>query len=233
MERCKKITADGSHTIAIPSLDVTFHSVHGAIQESQHVFIVSALHYWLAKPEIAAAPKTPVCILEMGFGTGLNTLLTFKEAHRLARPVFFQSVEQFPLSAEEIEGLNYADRLNDPILTPVLSQLHSSPWNQDVELSPWFTLHKSHTAIQDLSAQRRFHIIYYDAFAPRAQPELWTKETFGKLLPFLEPGGILVTYCSKTIVRKALQDAGFQVEKIQGPPFKREMLRAHKPISLV
>lgn len=230
MKRSKQITADGSHTISIPSLDVTFHSVHGAIQESKHVFIASALHYWLAKPEVAAAPRTPVHILEMGLGTGLNALLTFQQAHRLARPVFYQSVEQFPLSAEEVEGLNYAGRLNDILLAPVLSYMHSSPWNSDVELSPWFTLHKSYIALQEFASQHRFHIIYYDAFAPRAQPELWTKETFGKLLTFLEPGGILVTYCSKTIVRKALQEAGFQVEKIQGPPFKREMLRAHKPM---
>lgn len=230
MKRSKQITADGSHTISIPALDVTFHSVHGAIQESKHVFIASALHYWLAKPDIAAAPRTPVRILEMGLGTGLNALLTFQEAHRLARPVFYQSVEQYPLSTEEVEGLNYAERLNDALLGPVLSFLHNSPWEQDIELSPWFTLHKSNTAIQKLSTQNRFHIIYYDAFAPRAQPELWTKETFEKLLPFLEPGGIMVTYCSKTVVRKALQAAGFQVEKIQGPPFKREMLRAHKPM---
>ncbi|RXK83559.1 tRNA (5-methylaminomethyl-2-thiouridine)(34)-methyltransferase MnmD [Filimonas effusa] len=233
MKRSKQITRDGSHTISIPSLDVTFHSVYGAIQESMWVFIISGWKYWLQQPQVAEAPEQAVRILEMGFGTGLNALLTLQQARLTEQPVFYQSVEQYPLTAEEADGLNYADQLNDASLAPYLEQLHSSAWNEDLSLTPYFTLHKSHAALQDLQTDHRFHIIYYDAFAPRAQPELWTEEIFSQLIGYLEPSGILLTYCSKSIVRKAMQAAGFTVEKIQGPPHKREMLRAHKPISLV
>ena len=232
MKRSKHITRDGSHTISIPSLDVTFHSVYGAIQESMHVFITSGWDYWLQQPQVAAAPEQAIHILEMGFGTGLNALLTLQQARLTERPVFYQSVEQYPLTAEEAEGLNYATQLNDASLAPYLEELHNSAWDQDIALTPYFTLHKSKTALQDLQTDRRFHIIYYDAFAPRTQPELWTEELFAQLINYLEPGGILLTYCSKGVVRKAMQAAGFVVKKIQGPPHKREMLRAYKPISL-
>jgi tRNA U34 5-methylaminomethyl-2-thiouridine-forming methyltransferase MnmC len=232
MERLIQLTRDGSHTIAIPALDVTFHSIHGAIQESTHVFIDAALRYTLAKPELHAA-GTCLNILEMGFGTGLNALLTLQEVIGAEREVYYQSVEQYPLTPAETKGLNYAAQLGDAALEPYLAALHSSAWNQDIPLHPCLTLHKSHTSLEQLTVSRLFHMIYYDAFAPRAQPELWTTEIFEKLIGCLLPGGILVTYCSKSVVRRAMQAAGFEVVKIPGPYGKREMLRAIKPISLV
>jgi tRNA U34 5-methylaminomethyl-2-thiouridine-forming methyltransferase MnmC len=229
MERLIQLTRDGSHTIAIPALEVTFHSIHGAIQESRHVFIDAALHYTLLKPEIQAM-QTPLQVLEMGLGTGLNALLTLQVTIGRQQQVYYQSIEQYPLTPEETKGLNYAAQLEDLTLEPYLLALHSSPWNQDVQLHPYFTLHKSHSSLEQVLVSRLFHIIYYDAFAPRAQPELWTAEIFTKLLSCLLPGGILVTYCSKSVVRRAMQEAGFIVTKIPGPYGKREMLRAIKPI---
>lgn len=208
MKRELLLTADGSHTIAIPDLKVTYHSTHGAIQESLHVFIQAGL-------QVIQAPL--VRIFEMGFGTGLNALLTMKYA---TIPVYYYSVERFPLTEEEVAGLSYGNTL------------HQHPWNEDVKISEQFTLHKAHGSLLAITPLQTFHLIYYDAFAPAAQPELWTKEVFEKLYSFLEPGGILVTYCSKGDVRRAMLAAGFIVEKLAGPPGKREMLRARRPIQL-
>lgn len=204
MKRELQLTADGSHTIAIPDLNVTYHSTHGAIQESMHVFIQAGLQ---------AVQQPLVRIFEMGFGTGLNALLTMQYA---TTPVYYYAVEQFPLTAAEVEGLSYGDTL------------HQYPWNEDVEISDQFTLHKAHGSLLEITPGQTFHLIYYDAFAPKAQPELWTREVFEKLYSFLVPGGMLVTYCSKGDVRRAMLAAGFTVEKLVGPPGKREMLRARK-----
>lgn len=224
MERNIQITADGSHTIAIPELQVTYHSVHGALQESRHVFIRAGLQHLLQRQQ------PPVLhILEMGFGTGLNALLTLHEAALLQQPVLYHTIEQYPLTAAEIAGINYTQQLQQPLLQPVFNELHTSPWNTDIALTPFFTLHKHATDIQQLQTQQQFHLIYYDAFAPTAQPELWTQELFTQLFQLLLPGGMLVTYCSKSYVRKNMLAAGFTVEKIPGPPRKREMLRATKP----
>ncbi|WP_343669370.1 tRNA (5-methylaminomethyl-2-thiouridine)(34)-methyltransferase MnmD [Chitinophaga sp.] len=202
MKRELQVTADGSHTIAIPDMNVTYHSTHGAIQESMHVFIHAGLQ---------AVQAPAIRIFEMGFGTGLNALLTLQYA---TTPVYYYAVEQFPLTATEVEGLNYGNAM------------HHYPWNEDVKISDQFTLHKAHTSLMTVTPAQTFHLIYYDAFAPAAQPELWTKAVFEKLFSFLEPGGILVTYCSKGDVRRAMLAAGFAVEKLAGPPGKREMLRA-------
>jgi tRNA U34 5-methylaminomethyl-2-thiouridine-forming methyltransferase MnmC len=170
-----------------------------------HVFIKAGLQ---------TIQQPLVRIFEMGFGTGLNALLTMEHA---ATSVYYFSVEQFPLTGEEVAGLNYGNTL------------HQYPWNEDVKISDQFTLHKSHGSLLAISPGQTFHLIYYDAFAPTAQPELWTKEVFEKLYNLLEPGGILVTYCSKGDVRRAMLAAGFAVDKLAGPQGKREMLRAKKP----
>lgn len=206
MKRELLVTADGSHTIAIPDMNVTYHSTHGAIQESMHVFIHAGLQ---------AIQAPAIRIFEMGFGTGLNALLTLQYA---TTPVYYYAVEQFPLTAQEIEGLNYG------------TDLHQYPWNKDVKISEKFTLHKAHASLLDVSpVVQPFHLIYYDAFAPASQPELWSVAVFEKLYSLLEPGGMLVTYCSKGDVRRAMLAAGFNVEKLAGPPGKREMLRAVRP----
>jgi tRNA U34 5-methylaminomethyl-2-thiouridine-forming methyltransferase MnmC len=224
MERNIQLTADGSHTIAIPELQVTYHSLHGALQESGHVFIRAGFQHLLR------LQQPPVLhILEMGFGTGLNALLTVHEGALLQQPVVYHTIEQYPLALAQAAALNYPQQMQEPLLQPTFLQLHICPWNTDVAVTPLFTLHKHATDIQQLQTQQQFHLIYYDAFAPAAQPELWTQELFTQLFQLLLPGGMLVTYCSKSYVRKNMLAAGFTVEKIPGPPRKREMLRATKP----
>lgn len=208
------LTKDGSHSVSIPEMNVTYHSVHGAVQESMHVFIHAGFHYIKD-----IFPSGPVHILEIGFGTGLNALLTLQEAATLQRPVHYTSLELFPLEERQALELNYASQ-------PYFTALHTSNWEEDVQLSPFFTLHKKRSSLLDFSSGPRFHLVYFDAFAPVAQPELWTREVFEKLQNALLPSGALVTYCSKGDVRRAMQAAGFKVEKIAGPPGKREMVRA-------
>jgi len=225
MEKQITVTADGSHTISIPALHVTYHSLHGAIKESLHVYINAGLLYMSA-----VRPAKRLSILEMGFGTGLNALLTLQEAIHTGLSVYYQSVEQYPLTIKEVEGLNYASHLEDPSLHATLIALHEADWDTDVSMHPAFTLHKSHVALEGLVCDKFFDIIYYDAFAPAAQPELWTESIFRKLYSLLTPGGVLVTYCSKGDVKRAMQAAGLQVKNIPGPPRKREMLRATRPV---
>lgn len=213
------ITADGSVTIAIPELNVTYHSKHGAIQESMHVFIEAGLRPLLHRQET-------ITIFEMGFGTGLNALLTGIEATKHQQKINYQTVEAFPLEKEMIAQLNYCEQLQQPELKPFFEQLHSTPWNEPIQLNPWFSIQKNHTTLFNLSTSQPVNLIYYDAFAPGAQPELWTAEAFTQLFNMLTAGGILVTYCSKGDVRRAMQAAGFLIEKIPGPPGKREMVRA-------
>lgn len=224
MQRQPVITKDGSHTISIPEMNVTYHSHHGAIQESMHVYINAGLKY------ISETLKaTEICIFEMGFGTGLNALLTLMEAEKNQLTIHYTTVELFPLLVDEIILLNYCEQLHRKDLEPVFQQLHQCDWEKDISITPFFTLHKIKNSLQDFTASKPQNLIFYDAFAPSAQPELWTKETFEKLYQILLPGGILVTYCSKSDVRRAMQAAGFIVEKIQGPRGKREMVRATLP----
>jgi len=225
MEKQIILTADGSHTISIPDLHVTYHSVHGAIQESLHVYINAGLLH-----AAASHPADRLSILEMGFGTGLNALLTLRETMRSGLSVYYQSIEASPLSINEITGLNYANLLEDQTLQSNLLGLHKCEWGTDILFETSFVLHKSHTALEGFNTDSLFNVIYYDAFAPSAQPELWTEPVFRKLYHLLKPGGILVTYCSKGIVGRAMQSAGFRVEHLPGPPRKREMLRANKPL---
>ncbi|MDF2186860.1 tRNA (5-methylaminomethyl-2-thiouridine)(34)-methyltransferase MnmD [Paraflavitalea sp. CAU 1676] len=217
------ITADGSATIAIPDMQVTYHSKHGAVQESEHVFLAAGLTPLLRQ-------HTTLRIFEMGFGTGLNALLTLIQAASQQQMIHYQSVEAYPLEPAITDQLNYIEQLQRPDLTDEFHQLHTSPWGQSTTITPWFTLVKFHTSLFDLPPIEPVHLIYYDAFAPGAQPELWTTDAFAQLFNLLLPGGVLVTYCSKGDVRRAMQAAGFVVEKIPGPPGKREMVRAHRPI---
>lgn len=218
------ITKDGSNTISIPEMNVTYHSHHGAIQESMHVYINAGLKYAADMLEM-----TDIFIFEMGFGTGLNALLTLIEAEKEQRKIHYTTVELFPLQADEIILLNYFEQLQSKDLKPVFQQLHQCEWEKDISISPFFTLKKIRIDLFNLSTYQPFNLIYYDAFAPSAQPHLWTKDVFEKLYNMLLPGGILVTYCSKSDVRRAMQAAGFIVKKIQGPRGKREMVRCRKP----
>lgn len=237
MEREIQVTADGSHTVAIPAMQVTYHSRHGAIQESMHVFIEAGL--------CAVLPAEKIHILEMGFGTGLNALLTLQYALKHRQAVYYTSFELYPLSMAEAAFLNYAQQLRAETEdeTASLEQLfllmHQAEWEKDIEIHPLFTIRKTQQSLLNLPlpgttdtvpVYTGFQLIYYDAFAPAAQPELWTAELFSKLYATLTPAGMLVTYCSKGDVRRAMLAAGFMVDKIPGPPGKREMLRATRPL---
>jgi tRNA U34 5-methylaminomethyl-2-thiouridine-forming methyltransferase MnmC len=218
------ITGDGSSSVHIPSLEATYHSRHGAITESLHVFIDAAFI-----PLHQQAPAELRCnIFEMGFGTGLNALLTLVEAEKLQRKVFYNTIEANPLENEIFSQLNYCHQLNRPDLLEVFNQLHLCPWEGEVTITPFFNFKKNKTTLDQFSTPQSFHIIYYDAFAPKAQPGLWTKEIFEKLFQMLSPGGLLTTYCSKSDVRRAMRTAGFKVEKLAGPKGKREMVLARR-----
>ena len=215
-------TADGSHTVHIPDLNITYHSHHGAVQESVHVFIEAGLQYQLAQ-----TAKRPLHLLEMGLGTGLNAMLTFWETTQQERPIHYTALELYPLHRHEWQDLHFTGREDE---NPLLKQIHESPWQQDAVLSPYFTLKKLQQDLQSFETTKRFDLVYYDAFAPSAQPELWTEAIFSKLFTQMNEGGVLVTYCSKGDVRRSMLAAGFMVEKLPGPKGKREMLRARREI---
>ena len=223
MERKIITTKDGSHTVAIPEMNVTYHSIHGAIQESMHVFIQAGLKDSGMFDYVAVQG-----ILEIGFGTGLNALLTLIEADRHKNRIYYTAIELYPLNETEISKLNYCEQLNQPHYKPLFEKMHQCEWEEMFEITDNFRLTKIKCSLLDFSTENSFWLIHFDAFAPAAQPELWTKEVFEKLYSMTNEGGILVTYCSKGDVRKAMQAAGFGVEKIPGPPGKREMLRATK-----
>ena len=176
-------------------------------------------------------PTEPVAIFEMGFGTGLNALLTLIEAEEKQLPVYFETIEAFPLDASISSLLNYCALLQRPDLQIVFEQLHSCEWDTVVAISPYFSIKKIHGSLAAYTPPaNHFSIIYFDAFAPDIQPDLWTTAVFEKLYSCMQPGAVLTTYCSKSIVRKAMEAAGLVVEKIPGPPHKREMVRAFKPM---
>ncbi len=220
MKREIIITADGSHTVAIPSLNVTYHSRHGAIQESMHVFIEAGLRYLITQ-----STTLSINLFEMGFGTGLNAFLSAMEAQKQQRKIQYTAVERYPVSPEKAMALNYTQALQNH---PLFTELHTCSWDEAVMINDFFTLKKVKTDLTNFSSRQIFDLIYYDAFAPTAQPELWTIEVFQKLFDLLAPGGVLVTYCAKGDVRRAMIAAGFTVTKLPGPKGKREMLRAEK-----
>jgi tRNA U34 5-methylaminomethyl-2-thiouridine-forming methyltransferase MnmC len=227
MQRNLIVTKDGSHSVAIPDLKVSYHSVYGAVQESLHVFIELGLKHWFNQHSAASR----CVIFEMGFGTGLNALLSIIEANRLQRRLIYETVEAFPLEDSITQKLNYCEALHEASRQPVFESLHSGEWNKTQEITEFFSFKKKHAPLADYTPAEPINIIFYDAFAPAAQPELWTKEVFENMLSILAPDGMLVTYCSKGDVRRALLAAGFSVEKIPGPPGKREMIRATKAVS--
>ena len=221
------LTRDGSHTIQLEDSAVTYHSIHGAIQESMHVFIKEGLHEWMKNNQ-----STSIRIFEMGFGTGLNALLTYIEAKNLGIRIDYTSVEKFPLESSYYSILNYPAQLKNEKLNDVLLHMHVAPFDTKVQLDPLFSLLKVKSDLQEISNAKPlnndYNIIYFDAFAPTAQPELWTEVVFKQMFDSLAVGGMLVTYCSKGIVRRAMEAAGFTIQKIPGPPGKREMVRALK-----
>lgn len=214
-------TQDGSHSVFSPIFGVSYHSKYGAIQESQHVFIAAGL---LER----AANQKEISVLEIGFGTGLNALMTLLEAERRHLTIHYTGVENYPLSLEEASTLNYPEVLEVPTQRSVFEEMHRIPWGEAKDLSPSFNFTKLKQKFEDLNLKDTFDVIYFDAFAPSAQPELWEPEVLGIMYDALKANGILVTYCAKGSVKRALKSLGFTIEALKGPPGKREMTRAKK-----
>ncbi len=217
-----KQTGDGSQTLFVPELNEHYHSVHGAIHESMHIYIGCGLHHVaLNKPEIA--------ILEVGFGTGLNALLTCIEARQKNMRIRYASIEKYPVSAKILTSLNYPQILDFPGSFDFFNQIIEGSWNKESRIHERFSLHKIHGGIESVELpEAQYDVIYYDAFGPEVQPEMWTESVFHKLYHCLREGGVLVTYSSKGNVKRALISAGFLVKKLPGPPGKREIVRAVK-----
>ncbi|QNF33541.1 tRNA (5-methylaminomethyl-2-thiouridine)(34)-methyltransferase MnmD [Adhaeribacter swui] len=215
-------TKDGSATLYVPELNEHYHSVNGALQESLHVFIRAGLEFaWQNQPEIN--------ILEVGFGTGLNALLTLQQTLLLKKNIFYHTLEKYPLTLELINQMHFEQFILNPELLDYLGPLHRAPWNEAVNLTPEFTLLKSEADLQTyLFPMEHYHLIYFDAFAPEKQPELWTDAIFLNLYNALKINGCLVSYCAKGSFKRSLKAAGFTVEALPGPPGKREMTRALK-----
>jgi len=211
-------TEDGSHSMRSAQFDEAYHSKYGALQESQHVFIEAGLQYLVDKG------KTTISIFEMGMGTGLNVLLTLLYAEKHQIKIDYKTVEAFPIL--DWSELNYPELLREKAAI-YFDKIHLlSPMESKI-LSPYFTLTKFHQKLEELTFETAsFDLIYYDAFAPAAQEELWTEVIFEKLFSAMKPNGVLTTYCAKGSVKRALKAAGFTVEGIPGPPGKREMTRA-------
>jgi tRNA U34 5-methylaminomethyl-2-thiouridine-forming methyltransferase MnmC len=214
-------TSDGSHSLLNEELDETYHSVHGAIQESAHVFIKSGLEY--AQENFTA----PISIFELGFGTGLNALLTLRYSLQHKKNIHYTSLEESPLPTEIWSQLNYAPLIN---LKYEFETMHQVTWGTLQPITPDFNLLKLHTTLQQFEIPYQgYELIYYDAFAPSKQPELWSFSMLEKISHGLKPGGVMVTYCAKGQLKRDLAALGLVVETLAGPPGKKEMVRAVKP----
>jgi tRNA U34 5-methylaminomethyl-2-thiouridine-forming methyltransferase MnmC len=216
------ITSDGSTTIHLPDWNEQYHSKHGAIQEAYHVFIKSGLDQ-LDTDEIS--------ILEIGFGTGLNAFITFLESQNRNLKIDYVGVEAYPVASDEVEKLNYVTELKAESFSDTFQKMHNTPWEEKEQISDRFHLTKRKQFFEDIEDQDAFDLIYFDAFGARNQPELWTEPIFQKMYEALKEDGILTTYAAKGSVRRAMIAVGFEVERLPGPPGKREMLRAKKVLT--
>lgn len=205
-------TADGSWTIHIPEVGETYHSRHGAIQESMHVFINSGLNH---------CSVNPIRILEVGLGTGLNVILTYLNTQK---SIFYHGIEPFPIDKQLVDELI----LTSESYAQLYRYIHFSSENVEIFLADSFALSKHFVNLKSFKTEESFDVIYYDAFGPQVDPSLWTMDALQKCYDLLNPGGIWVSYCAKGEVRRNLIQAGFEVERLPGPPGKREMLRAIK-----
>ena len=213
-------TSDGSHTLRNKTLNETYHSVHGAVQESMHVFIQHGLEYYCEQHH----PKE-VSILEVGFGTGLNALLSAQHTMHTDVSIRYTTLEPFPLPENVWSDLNYGDADKGGHL---YRALHEAAWNREVAVSPEFTILKLDKSLHDASLEESYDIIYFDAFAPQIQPELWAYVSLEKVVKCLKEGGVFVTYSAKGQLKRDLRSLGLEVETLAGPPGKNEMVRGRK-----
>jgi tRNA U34 5-methylaminomethyl-2-thiouridine-forming methyltransferase MnmC len=214
------LTKDGSHTIYLPEVDENYHSLNGAITESMHVFINAGLNF---------CRLTSLNIFEMGFGTGLNALLTWLECKKQGRKVHYSTVELNPLKNKITEKLNYEEKLGlDQGYRSVFRFMHNAPWGKEIMIDKHFFLYKFQGSLDDFDFRDRIDLIYFDAFSPDRQPDVWKYEIFEKLFSIMNSGAVLATYCAKGKIKRILKEAGFMIEILPGSPGKREMIRAIK-----
>lgn len=223
MKRKIITTADGSKTIHIEDWDEQYHSKHGAIQEAAHVFIKSGLHHKLN----FQTNSKPISILEIGFGTGLNAFLTLIEAQKLKLNINYVGVEGYPVKIDEVNDLNYTSILAGSYAN-FFNKLHEVSWEDTHLISSNFSITKRQQFFSEIKDELSFDLIYFDAFGARVQPELWSKSIFQIMYNALKPNGVLVTYAAIGQVKRDMKSLGFKVERIEGPPGKRHMLRATK-----
>ena len=217
--KSKLITSlDGSHTLYVPELDEHYHSINGAISESVHIFINSGFRY---------QTRNPLRIFEVGFGTGLNTLLTIVESRKENRKVSYTTIEKYPLKAEIISNLNYPDRLGTGAKA-IFDTIHNTSWFENVQLDDNFSLRKIEGDLTEQIPAGQFDLIYFDAFGPDKQPEMWTKDIIKQISIITAPGGVFVTYSARGELKRNLRGCGFSVTALPGPRGKRHITRAIK-----
>jgi len=214
-------TLDGSTTIHLKEWDECYHSKHGAIQEAKHVFIKNGLSLF---------ESNPVSILEIGFGTGLNAFITFLESNAKQQKIDYVGVEAYPVDANEVLEMNYVTELDALEFDNIFEKMHKCEWNEKTEISTDFSLTKRKQFFDEIDDLEIFDLIYFDAFGYRVQPELWSTEIFRKMYNSLKPNGVLVTYAARGVVKRSMIEVAFTVEKLAGPPGKREMFRAFKKV---
>ena len=213
-----KETSDGSHTLYVPELDEHYHSIHGAVQESMFIFIMNGFDFCKADP---------VNLLEVGFGTGLNALLTAIKSMTGSRYVNYTSIEKYPLDNSIVSSLNHYKFAGEGG-REIFRSIHAAPWNTMVNIYPNFNLKKTETDFTKTKLEGKYDLIYFDAFGPDKQPEMWTIEMFALIASVTNNNGILVTYSAKGEVKRNLKACGFEVTLLPGPPGKRQMIRAIK-----
>ena len=214
------ITNDGSHSIFNPEVNETYHSKHGAIVEAEYVFIKNGL---------LAENKKQFSILEVGFGTGLNALLTAQKAQQKKIAINYHGIELYPVPKESYIQLNFTELIGEE--KSKLLNLHECNWEEEHVINKFFKLTKNEIALENYTSKTKFDIIYFDAFSPKKQAELWTAEVFQNMYDLLKEDGFLVTYCAKGVVKRTMKAVGFEIVVLDGPPGKRQMTRANKTTS--
>lgn len=212
-------TLDGSTTIHLADWNECYHSKHGAIQEAKHVFIKNGLSLF---------QNRNVSILEIGFGTGLNGFITFLASKKMQQSIDYVGVEAYPITADEVLLMNYVSELNASQESAIFDKMHESTWGEKISLRDDFSLTKRKQFFEEIDDIEKFDLIYFDAFGYRVQPELWSTAIFEKMFKALKANGVLVTYAARGVVKRSMIEVGFTVEKLAGPPGKREMFRARK-----
>ena len=233
-------TKDGSHTLYNAELNETYHSMHGALQESEYIYIDQGLNHFHKDNKQKLGPlqegqstsSIPLRILEVGFGTGLNAILTYQESKLKNLKVDYVTLEPFPLPLSLVNQLNYPSYFSDSNLKDRFIDFHAFKWEEEIKVSDGFSITKKETKLEDFNTAGRFDIVYFDAFAPSKQADIWEVDNFRKLKMLLSGYGFLITYCSSSQFKKNLQEAGFRIESLPGPHGKREITRAWHPIVL-